>query len=294
MSEGGNSMRGKKLSALLMAATIIVGSMGMSSPVQAAEDSNEGILPASTYTMTVPGDFTFSNPYYGYIGDLIISQFNCPELKKINVTVSSEDGFNLVNQDTNEKIGYDVGFAVFGELQQSVDFCAEYLQERDVSIQVYAPLNDFGGKSQGKYTDTITFTAKMQEADTIPKNLYFLLDDHLYEADCEGKKLYKSKEVCSDLNNTAVETTKLSGSVYWDVMGENKVCCSFMSSEFESEPELVINFKAGTFYINSGSDLQGDIIKCVTNYSVYEESQMVTLKKISKPTEDSSDNEKMP
>ena len=134
-----------------------------------------GLLPAlsssaladeveTTYTLTIPSTLTVANSGWNATGG-ISATGTLESGKKLAVTATSDDEFALVNQsDNTQKVGYILAATSEDtEATTSWEFTA-----LPGSATLGIIVDDYSSKPAGTYQDTVTFTAKVENAVTAP------------------------------------------------------------------------------------------------------------------------------
>ena len=145
--------RGLKFLSLLLTLALLVGVLpGMSMTALADGDS--------TYTLTIPSTLTVANSGWNAT-DGISATGSLASGKKLTVTASSVNSFKL--KSGNNEVGYTLATAStdtaattsweFTELSSTAT-------KKDMGIIV----EDYSTKPAGTYQDTVTFTAKVEDA----------------------------------------------------------------------------------------------------------------------------------
>ena len=145
--------RGLKFLSLLLTLALLVGLLpGMSMTALADGDS--------TYTLTIPSTLTVANSGWNAT-DGISATGSLASGKKLTVTASSVNSFKL--KSGNNEVGYTLATAStdtaattsweFTELSSTAT-------KKDMGIIV----EDYSTKPAGTYQDTVTFTAKVEDA----------------------------------------------------------------------------------------------------------------------------------
>ena len=116
----------------------------------------------SDYTLTIPASFDIQNEGWNEIGDIsVVGQL--ADGRKLVVNAESDGEFALVNQsDNTQKIGYTLKNSAEGEENTSWEFTS--LSETPATQKIGVDVAPFRGKPAGSYTDTVTFTASVEDA----------------------------------------------------------------------------------------------------------------------------------
>ena len=116
----------------------------------------------SDYTLTIPASFDIKNEGWNEIGDISVTG-KLADGRKLVVNAESDGEFALVNQsDDTQKIGYTLKNSAEGEITTSWEF--EELSETPATQKIGVDVAPFRGMPAGSYTDTVTFTASVEDA----------------------------------------------------------------------------------------------------------------------------------
>ena len=117
----------------------------------------------STYTLTIPSTLSVTNSGWNATGG-ISATGTLANGKKLTVTASSANSFKL--KSGNNEVGYTLTTAEGGSQTTSWEFTelSSTATKKDMGIIV----EDYSSKPAGTYTDTVTFTAKVEDAVTAP------------------------------------------------------------------------------------------------------------------------------
>ena len=151
-------MKLKKLASLALAGALTLGLLpAFSSPALAADGDT------STYTLTIPSTLNVANSGWNAT-DGISATGTLADRKKLTVTASSDGEFALVNQsDNTQKVGYNLATAstdTKATTSWTFDSLSSTATKKDMGIIV----ENYDDKPAGTYTDTVTFTAKVESA----------------------------------------------------------------------------------------------------------------------------------
>ena len=161
-------MKMKKFTTFALAAAFTIGTFGISVPVKAADNSTD-------YTITIPATLTVEQKGWNAT-DGIKAQVKSGDTfdsgKKLTVTAASTNSWALKSGENT--IGYNLATAT-GTYSSSAtpaswEFSATELNanggtNKDMGIIV----EDYSNKPAGEYKDTVTFTAKVENAVVTPK-----------------------------------------------------------------------------------------------------------------------------
>ena len=146
---------GRKLLGFLLTLAMVVGLMpGMGITAQAADGDT------STYTLTIPSTLTVSGSGWNAT-DGISATGTLADGKKLTVTASSANGWALKSGDNS--VGYKLATASTDtEATTSWEFTelSSTATKKDMGIIV----EDYSSMPAGTYTDTVTFTASVEDA----------------------------------------------------------------------------------------------------------------------------------
>ena len=151
-------MKLKKLASLALAGALTLGLLpALSSSALAADGDN------STYTLTIPSTLSVAKSGWNATSGISATGMLASG-KKLTVTASSGDEFALVNQsDSTQKVGYKLATAstdTEATTSWTFDSLSSTATKKDMGIIV----EDYSSKPAGTYTDTVTFTAKVEDA----------------------------------------------------------------------------------------------------------------------------------
>jgi len=160
-------MKMKKLSTIALAAAMAIGTFGFSVPAKAAE------LPGTTdYVLTIPAKLDVASAGWNAT-DGITAQVKSGDTfdssKKLTVTAASANEWNLKSgknaiaykmaSNTEQEKSYDDATAT-----TSIDISAEDLNTGNYKAPFGIVVEDYTDKPAGEYKDTVTFTAKVENA----------------------------------------------------------------------------------------------------------------------------------
>ena len=137
----------------------------------------------STYTLTIPSTLSVTNSGWNATGG-ISATGTLANGKKLTVTASSANSFKL--KSGNNEVGYTLTTAEGGSQTTSWEFTelSSTATKKDMGIIV----EDYSSKPAGTYTDTVTFTAKVEDAVTAPTLAgVTLTDGMIVEPHCNVK-----------------------------------------------------------------------------------------------------------
>lgn len=177
-------MKLKKLASLALAGALTLGLLpALSSSALAADGDN------STYTLTIPSTLSVAKSGWNATSGISATGMLASG-KKLTVTASSGDEFALVNQsDSTQKVGYKLATAstdTEATTSWTFDSLSSTATKKDMGIIV----EDYSTKPAGTYTDTVTFTAKVEDAVTTRTVTFNTATD--------GKTINKDGVTCRD------------------------------------------------------------------------------------------------
>ena len=149
-------MKLKKLASLALAGALTLGLLpALSAPALADGDTS--------YILTIPSTLSVANSGWN-VTDGISATGTLASGKKLTVTASSDGEFALVNQsDNTQKVGYKLATAstdTKATTSWTFDRLSSTATKKDMGIIV----DNYDNKPAGTYTDTVTFTAKVEVA----------------------------------------------------------------------------------------------------------------------------------
>ena len=149
----------KRTTSMLCALTVAAVPMTMSAFTASANDNTNTV---SDYTLTIPASFDIKNEGWNEIGDISVTG-KLADGRKLVVNAESDGEFALVNQsDNTQKIDYTLKNSAEGEETTSWEF--EELSETPATQKIGVDVSPFRGMPAGSYTDTVTFTASVEDA----------------------------------------------------------------------------------------------------------------------------------
>ena len=185
----------KKTSAFVCAMAVIAAPMTFSSFVANAE----GEPVTSDYTLTIPATLAVANSGWNSIGDLTATG-TLAQGKKLNVTATSENSWNLTSSENT------VAYKLCGETEKektyadatdttSLDISKELLEQTSgFSVPIGIVVEDYSEKPAGDYSDTVTFTAKVEDAKPEYYDKLTKINDDFMEQVMKLKSLGRGRE----------------------------------------------------------------------------------------------------
>ena len=200
-----NNMKLKKLASLALAGALTLGLLPtLSSPALAADGDS------STYTLTIPSTLTVSGSGWNDAGG-ISATGTLESGKKLTVTAESKNGWKLVSGSNN--VGYTLTTASGGNQTTSWEFTTLDGTAQGLGIIV----EDYSTKPAGTYTDTVTFTAKVEVAKSAAEK------PDIAQADCTFSPS-NGKSTLSNANiTTSMEYSADNGTTWTDVTSAGSI-----------------------------------------------------------------------
>ena len=172
----------KRILSLALAGTMALGLMpGMTMTALAADGD-------TSYTLTIPSTLTVANKGWNAT-DGISASGSLASGKKLNVTASSANSWALKSGDNS--VGYNLATATGTYSNSATPASWEFtaLTNTATTKPMGIIVEDYSTKPAGSYQDTVTFTAKVENAVTT-KTVTF-------NTDTDGKTINKDGVTCS-------------------------------------------------------------------------------------------------
>lgn len=123
------------------------------------------------YTLAIPEALTITQEGWNSIGNMTANYGGKNDgfdpSKKLVVTAASATGFNLTANGITDTIGYTVRTSAGDSAATTTfEFTAAEITKEGTSKPIGVYVDSFSGKSNATYTDTITYTAEVQDAVT--------------------------------------------------------------------------------------------------------------------------------
>ena len=208
----------KKTSAFVFAMAVMTAPITFSSFVANAE----GEPVTSDYTLTIPATLAVANSGWNSIGDLTATG-TLAQGKKLNVTATSENSWKLTSGENT------VAYKLCGETEKTktyadaaattaLDISKESLEQTGgFSVPIGIVVEDYSSKPAGDYSDTVTFTAKVETAKTAAET------PDIAQADCTFSPS-NGKSTLSNANiTTAMEYSADNGTTWTDVTSAGSI-----------------------------------------------------------------------
>lgn len=171
----------------------------------------------SDYNIVIPATLSVQNAGWNALDGGISATGTLASGKKLTVTAASGDEFALVNQsDNTQKVGYKLATASTDtEATTSWEFTE--LSNTATIKPMGIIVEDYSTKPAGTYTDTVTFTAKMEEAKTAAQT------PNIAQADCTFSPS-NGKSTLSNTNiTTSMEYSADNGTTWTDVTSAGSI-----------------------------------------------------------------------
>ena len=158
-------MKQKKLATIALVAAMTIGTLGFSVPAKAADNSTD-------YTITIPATLTVEQKGWNATDGItakVKSGDTFDSSKKLTVTAASANEWNLKSGEN--AIAYKMASATEQEKSYadatattSLEISAEDLNTGNYEAPFGIVVEDYTDKPAGTYQDTVTFTAKVEDA----------------------------------------------------------------------------------------------------------------------------------
>lgn len=224
-------MKMKKLTSIALAAALAIGTFGFSVPAKATEPTTT----TTDYVLTIPATLNVKDAGWNATDGITAnnSTHNFDTGKKLSVTATSEHGWKLEADGVTDTVSYNLAASGDNSSTYSstadpaswefsaAELNAESVAKKDMGIIV----EDYSNKAAGNYQDTVTFTAKVEDALTyieVGKERYANLDNvrfyyipgetYRQAVQNHGKESGMKWNIYSGNNNTTI---------YWDYGASN-------------------------------------------------------------------------
>ena len=165
-------MKRKKLTSFALAAALAIGTFGFSVPAKATEPTTT----TTDYVLTIPATLSVKNAGWNATDGIKAdnSSNNFDTGKKLSVTAASTNNWALKSGDNS--VGYNLATAETDYSSTadpaSWEFSAVDLNEESgKTLPMGIIVDDYSTAAAGNYTDTVTFTAKVEDAVVIHTTL---------------------------------------------------------------------------------------------------------------------------
>lgn len=168
-------MKMKKLTTFALAAALAIGTFGFSVPAKATE------VTTTDYVLTIPATLNVKDAGWNATDGITAnnSTHNFDTGKKLSVTATSEHGWKLEADGVTDTVSYNL--AASGDNSSTYSSAAdpaswefsagELNAESGTNKGMGIIVEDYSNKAAGNYTDTVTFTAKVEDAVVIHTTL---------------------------------------------------------------------------------------------------------------------------
>ena len=221
----------KTLLSLVLAGTMALGLIPGMSITALAEDGD-----TSTYTLTIPSTLTVANSGWNAT-DGISATGSLASGKKMTVTASSVNNWAL--KSGGNSVGYKLATAstdTEATTSWTFDSLSSTATKKDVGIIV----EDYSTKPEGTYTDTVTFTAVIEDASCVTEGTLITL---------------------ADGTQAPIETIKV---------GDLVQTWSFWNGRYEAQPvTVVINHGVDEYTVHSLVFSDGTVVETINEHGFY-------------------------
>ncbi|MBR1832397.1 MAG: hypothetical protein IJ784_08190, partial [Ruminiclostridium sp.] len=161
----------------------------------------------STYTITIPSTLTVNNSGWNELTGGISATGTLESGKKLTVSATSANGWALISGDNS--VGYTLTTAEGGSQTTSWEF--DSLSSTATTKSLGIIVENYDNKPAGTYTDTVTFTAKVEVAKAAAEK------PDIEQADCTFSPS-NGKSTLSNANiTTSMEYSADNGTTWTDV-----------------------------------------------------------------------------
>jgi len=200
----------KRIFSLALAGALTLGLLpAFSSPALAADGD-------TSYTLTIPSTLSVANSGWNAT-DGISATGTLATGKKLTVTATSGDEFALVNQsDNTQKVGYTLATAST-DTTATTSWTFDSLSSTAATQPMGIIVENYDDKPAGTYTDTVTFTAKVEVAKSAAEK------PDIAQADCTFSPS-NGKSTLSNANiTTSMEYSADNGTTWTDVISAGSI-----------------------------------------------------------------------
>ena len=198
---------GKKLLSFLLALTPVVGLLpGMSMTALAATGD-------TSYTLTIPATLTVSGSGWNAT-DGIRATGSLASGKKLTVTASSANSWSLKSGDNS--VDYTLATAST-DTTVTTTWTFDSLSSTDTKKDMGIIVEDYSSKPAGTYTDTVTFTAKVEVAKSAAET------PDIVQADCTFSPSNGTSTLSNANITTSMEYSTDSGATWTDVSSAGSI-----------------------------------------------------------------------
>ena len=207
------SKTGRKLLSFLLTLTMILGLVpGMSLTAYAADNSTD-------YVLTIPATLDVQQAGWNATDGLaarVKSGDTFSATKKLSVTASSANNWALKSGD--DSVGYTLTTASGGSQTATWEFSADELNASGGTTKAMGiVVEDYSDKPAGTYTDTVTFTASVEDAKSAAET------PNIAQADCTFSPS-NGKSTLSNANiTTSMEYSADNGTTWTEVTSAGSI-----------------------------------------------------------------------
>ena len=194
----------KRLLSLALAATMALGLMSGMSMTALAD---------TTYTLTIPSTLSVANSGWNAT-DGISATGTLASGKKLTVTATSANSWALKSGDNS--VGYKLATAST-DMEATTSWTFDSLSDTATNKAMGIIVEDYSSKPAGTYTDTVTFTAKVEVAKSAAEK------PDIAQADCTFSPS-NGKSTLSNANiTTSMEYSADNGTTWTDVTSNGSI-----------------------------------------------------------------------
>ena len=207
------------------------------------------ISESSDYTLTIPAKFDIKNSGWNEIGDISASG-TLKDGKKLVVSAESENGWALKSGENS--VGYTMKNA---ETDTAAADTWEFT-DLPASQKIGVDVEEYRGKPAGNYTDTVTFTASVEDAAVAVTSLTLDKTSIPYS----GGSLMVTVEPSTATDSTVIWKIPDVAHIYSDAEYQNEIATTMIDYYKYTEP-----MEAGIVYLKRDSGSGSDTITVISN-----------------------------
>ena len=202
-----NNMKLKKLASLALAGALTLGLLpAFSSSALAAEGD-------TSYTLTIPSVLNVSGSGWNAT-EGISATGTLADGKKLTVTASSENSFKL--KQGNNEVGYTLATAST-DTEATTFWTFDSLSDTATNKAMGIIVEDYSSKPAGTYTDTVTFTASVEDAKSAAET------PNIAQADCTFSPSNGKSTLSNSNITTSMEYSADNGMTWTDVTSAGSI-----------------------------------------------------------------------
>lgn len=199
--------RNKKLWSILLALTLMLSLVpAFSSPALATGGD-------TSYTLTIPSTLTVANSGWNAT-DGISATGTLASGKKLTVTASSANSFKL--KSGSNEVGYTLATAST-DTTATTSWTFDSLSSTAATKPMGIIVEDYSSKPAGTYTDTVTFTAKVEDAKAAAEK------PDIAQADCTFSPSNGTSTLSNANITTSMEYSADNGTTWADVTSNGSI-----------------------------------------------------------------------